>query len=118
MPHNLGKHGQSFFSGLCDEEGLTVNQSLEEDKYGWDHFVEFPREKTSILPIDQMPSPIECKIQVKSTRKKEGKMTTKKERKEERKIERIKRRKKERQKGRKKERKEERKEERKQEKKR
>lgn len=77
MTHNLGKHGQSFFSGLCDEEGLTVNQSLEEDKYGWDHFVEFPGEKSSTLPIDQMPSPIECKVQVKSTRKKEGKVQVK-----------------------------------------
>jgi hypothetical protein len=63
---NLGKLGETKLSEWCTAARLTSNQSLEEDKMGWDHLIEFPYEK-SILPRDKQPKPIECKVQVKST---------------------------------------------------
>ncbi|MGL4384528.1 MAG: hypothetical protein ACRCS4_04420 [Flavobacterium sp.] len=63
---NLGKLGETKLTEWCTAAGLTSNRSLEEDKMGWDHLIEFPYEKT-ILPRDKQPKPIECKIQVKST---------------------------------------------------
>jgi len=63
---NLGKLGETKLSEWCTAARLTSNQSLEEDKMGWDHLIEFPYEKSS-LPRDKQPKPIECKVQVKST---------------------------------------------------
>ncbi|ALO33906.1 hypothetical protein CMT41_03565 [Colwellia sp. MT41] len=63
---NLGKLGESKLTEWCTAASLTSNQSLEEDKMGWDHLIEFPYEKTN-LPRDMQVKPIECKIQVKST---------------------------------------------------
>ncbi|MGL6152035.1 MAG: hypothetical protein ACRC1N_12785 [Aeromonas sobria] len=63
---NLGKLGETKLTEWCTAAGLTSNRSLEEDKMGWDHLIEFPYERT-ILPRDKQPKPIECKIQVKST---------------------------------------------------
>jgi len=63
---NLGKLGETKLSEWCTAARLTSNQSLEEDKMGWDHLIEFPYQKSS-LPRDKQPKPIECKVQVKST---------------------------------------------------
>lgn len=65
---NVGKLGEEELSKWCTEAGLTANRSLEEDKMGWDHLIEFPYEKSD-KPKDKQNSPIECKIQVKSTRR-------------------------------------------------
>lgn len=63
---NLGKLGEDKLSTWCTEACLTSNRSLEEDRMGWDHFIEFPYIR-SHLPRDKQEKPIECKIQVKST---------------------------------------------------
>jgi len=67
---NLGKLGETKLTEWCTSACLTSNQSLEEDKMGWDHLIEFPYEKTN-LPRDKQVKPIECKIQVKSTLRKD-----------------------------------------------
>jgi len=62
----IGQMGESIFKFWCDSVGLTANSSLI-DETGWDFFVEFPCDSNSVLPRDMLPTPIECKIQVKST---------------------------------------------------
>jgi len=39
------------------------------DRTGWDFLIEFPFEYSNHLPKDLLPAPLECKIQVKSTKK-------------------------------------------------
>ncbi|WP_172184917.1 hypothetical protein [Microcoleus asticus] len=58
--------GESIFKYWCDSVGLIAN-SCQVDERGWDFFVEFPRDSSSVLLRDMLPTPIECKIQVKST---------------------------------------------------
>ena len=59
----LGKLGEVKFSEWCASAHLTSNRSIDEDKTGWDHYVEFPYAKTA-MPRDKQESPIECKVQV------------------------------------------------------
>ena len=66
----IGTLGERTFSSWCAAAQLTSNGSLEEDRTGWDFQVEFPYIKTD-LPKDMQPSPIECKVQVKSTQRKD-----------------------------------------------
>ncbi|HIF6193822.1 TPA: hypothetical protein ACX3IO_003944 [Vibrio parahaemolyticus] len=66
----IGTLGERTFSSWCAAAQLTCNGSLEEDRTGWDFQVEFPYIKTD-LPKDMQPSPIECKVQVKSTQRKD-----------------------------------------------
>lgn len=63
---DIGGLGETKLSEWCIELGITCNRSLEQDKTGWDHLLEFPYEKSS-LPSDKLPKPLECKIQVKTT---------------------------------------------------
>jgi hypothetical protein len=63
---DLGREGEGAFSGWCNNAGFSCNPSAN-DKYGWDFIVEFPTERSGSSPIDSLPSPIECKVQVKST---------------------------------------------------
>ena len=65
--HDIGKMGESFFENLCNQVDVTANRSFV-DRYGWDFFIEFPDELSS-LPLDIQPAPIEAKIQIKSTNK-------------------------------------------------
>lgn len=67
MVRDLGSEGERAFAGWCDNAGFSCNSSKEKDKYGWDFIVEFPTESSSLTPIDSLPPPIECKVQVKST---------------------------------------------------
>jgi hypothetical protein len=57
--------GESSFKLWCDSVGLTANSSIVDER-GWDFFVEFPCDSSSVSPRDMLPTPIECKIQVKS----------------------------------------------------
>lgn len=66
MISKVGSKGESIFSALCADAGLTVNPSIQ-DETGWDYFVEFP--VTYSKPIDQTTAPISCLVQVKSTDK-------------------------------------------------
>lgn len=63
---DLGKMGEDTVSLWCSSVGLVANSS-QIDKNGWDFFVEFPQKNNTDLPVDLLPPPIECKIQVKST---------------------------------------------------
>ncbi|MFT6909204.1 MAG: hypothetical protein ACJAS1_005916 [Oleiphilaceae bacterium] len=64
---NLGKLGERKFDTWCIELGLVTNSSSEEDAYGWDYLVEFPSGEDLFVTKDKEKSPIECKVQVKST---------------------------------------------------
>lgn len=66
----IGQLGESTFSTWCSTAELTSNRSLEEDRTGWDHQVEFPYIKTH-LPRDKQLSPIQCRVQVKSTQRRD-----------------------------------------------
>ena len=71
---DLGSLGQFIFGAWCSSVGLTANGS-QIDKTGWDFFVEFPLKQEDKLPKDMLPAPRECKIQVKSTDKRERKLS-------------------------------------------
>ena len=66
----IGVLGEQVFSVWCTSASLNSNRSLEEDRTGWDHQIEFPYLKT-VLPRDKQPSPIQCRVQVKSTQRKD-----------------------------------------------
>jgi hypothetical protein len=70
---DLGPMGEAAFKGWCHSAGLTVHKS-EMDRTGWDFFVEFSPKQKDSLPRDMLPAPIECKVQVKATDKKEKKL--------------------------------------------
>jgi hypothetical protein len=63
---DLGNMGQSLFSLWCGSNGMTANES-HIDRHGWDFLVEFPLVPKNGLPVDVLPPPLECKVQVKST---------------------------------------------------
>ncbi|NMP29009.1 hypothetical protein GW590_19310 [Rahnella sp. SAP-1] len=63
---DIGTMGENLFSMLCASAGLAANRS-EIDRNGWDFFVEFPLEMHNSANPDSLMSPIECKVQVKST---------------------------------------------------
>lgn len=67
--------GESLFSHMCAEVGLIANFS-KIDKTGWDFYLEFPIE-TDLSPSKIHKSPLECKVQVKSTDKKNRKIQIK-----------------------------------------
>ena len=66
IKRDLGREGEDAFSGWCNNAGFSCNPSAN-DKFGWDFIVEFPTERIEGTPIDSLPPPIECKVQVKST---------------------------------------------------
>ncbi|AIU67247.1 hypothetical protein ABF162_09740 [Vibrio coralliilyticus] len=72
----IGTLGEQVFSTWCTTAHLTSNRSLEEDRTGWDHQIEFPYLETA-LPRDKQQSPIQCRIQVKSTQRKDRKWAIK-----------------------------------------
>lgn len=69
---NLGALGEDTLAKWCREVGIVITSSAHEDVNGWDSFLEFPYLKTN-LPRDLQSTPIECKVQVKSTQGKRGK---------------------------------------------
>ncbi|MGY3569822.1 hypothetical protein [Vibrio paucivorans] len=72
----IGTLGEQTFSTWCSAMHLTSNRSLEEDRTGWDHQIEFPYIKTH-LPRDKQLSPIQCRVQVKSTQRRDRKWSVK-----------------------------------------
>lgn len=64
---------EDTFSFLCNSIGLIANGS-KIDKTGWDFIVEFPENLKNQTLADMEPAPLECRIQVKSTDKKERKV--------------------------------------------
>lgn len=73
---DVGDMGEFEFGKLCSAVGITANKSAI-DKAGWDFFLDFPIQPDESKPRDMWPSPIECKIQVKSTDNQEKKRQVK-----------------------------------------
>lgn len=69
---NLGIMGEAAFLHLCAEESLICNKS-QEDKTGWDYFVEFPFDSDS-TNNELHISALEFKVQVKATDNKDRKL--------------------------------------------
>lgn len=69
---DIGKLGERDFSVWCTACGFSANSSSEEDKNGWDFVVETPgvEQIGEDGLIDE--SPFECKVQIKSTDKRDG----------------------------------------------
>lgn len=65
---NLGKLGESLLTTLTAEVGITANKAFE-DETGWDFLLELPMEKSpeTGTPLDLLPAPVSCLIQVKAT---------------------------------------------------
>ena len=72
MRENLGDLGEATLSQLIAQVGIANKSGT--DKAGWDFiFDEYPlfgRAAIPDSPLDKMPSPLKCQIQVKSTDKK------------------------------------------------
>ena len=66
---DLGELAEEFFRVWCTSAELIPNGSRF-DRTGWDFFVEFPWKRDASIAKDMLPSPIECKVQVKGTDKK------------------------------------------------
>ncbi len=62
---NIGRIGEREFGKWCDAVYITANKT-DVDERGWDFFLEFPDQLNSGMPRDMAPTPIECKVQVKS----------------------------------------------------
>jgi len=72
---DLGTMGERYFGAWCAQAGLIANGS-EIDRTGWDYYVEFPFENED--PQKEIHTAAkECKIQVKSSDKNEGKLSIK-----------------------------------------
>ena len=70
---DIGTMGESVFSLWCAGVGLTANGS-QIDKTGWDYYVEFPFNFSLDAHLIHK-SPIECKVQVKATDDRKGKVS-------------------------------------------
>ena len=68
MVSKLGPLGEDVLRKWCSEAGLTRNKA-EQDENGWDYLVEFPIRKEANAPWDKAVAPVECKVQVKATRR-------------------------------------------------
>lgn len=72
MYRDLGALGESAFRTLSLQAEFTINKS-EMDKSGWDFIVEFPQ-KVSSKSGAMHKAALECRVQVKSTDKKQRKL--------------------------------------------
>ena len=66
MSRRLGKMAESKFMNLCDTVGIIATKP-EVDENGWDYFLEFSNIQDNSQPLDSQPTPISCKVQIKST---------------------------------------------------
>lgn len=73
MIRDLGTMGESTFNFWCADAGLFANGS-KIDKTGWDFFVEFPFDFKAEPDVIHK-SAIECRVQVKSTDDRKGKIS-------------------------------------------
>lgn len=65
MIRDLGAWAEARFAALCSEHGVTRNKS-DQDRLGWDYFLQFPSATIAHLPIDAQPIEREALVQVKS----------------------------------------------------
>lgn len=74
---NVGKLGESEVEKWAHQRSIVPNK-VQNDEKGWDTILEFPyvqSENKIPLPLDMRPPEISCRVQVKSTDKKNGKIT-------------------------------------------
>lgn len=65
MIRDPGAWAEARFAALCSEHGVTRNKS-DQDRMGWDYFLQFPAQTIAHLPIDAQPIEREALVQVKS----------------------------------------------------
>lgn len=68
MIQDLGAWAEAEFAALCSRQGVTRNKA-DQDRMGWDYFLQFPAETIPHLPIDAQPIEREALVQVKSKAK-------------------------------------------------
>lgn len=69
MKRYLGQLGERTLGTWASQVGIAANKA-DPDRTGWDFILEFPdpASQTGItLPLDKLPWPIQCLVQVKST---------------------------------------------------
>ncbi len=65
--NRLGALGELLLQQWATEARVTVNKALN-DTGGWDFFLEWPLSGPPSQPLDRHASPLQCLVQVKSTR--------------------------------------------------
>jgi hypothetical protein len=69
MTRPVGQLGEALLAKWAAEVGAACNKAVV-DRAGWDFLVEFTiggRQDGKSLPLDRIPAPLQCLIQVKST---------------------------------------------------
>lgn len=64
--------GEAILQGWAGEVGLIANKSSDQDATGWDFILEWPAPldpSACVIPLDKIPSPMKCLVQVKTTGK-------------------------------------------------
>src|SRR5712691_10475440 len=73
MAREVGKKGEAVLRGWTADVGIVTNKSADDDATGWDFILEWPvtfNLAVITIPLDQVPTPLKCLVQVKSTDKK------------------------------------------------
>src|SRR5215470_13231903 len=73
MARDVGEMGEAVLRQWTAEVGIVTNKSTDRDATGWDFILEWPvafNPDVSTIPLDQIPTPLKCLVQVKSTDKK------------------------------------------------
>lgn len=61
----VGRSAEKRFSALCSDAGVTCNPA-QEDEYGWDHVIQFPRTSVAGVPADLQRAPPPVFVQTKA----------------------------------------------------
>lgn len=72
LMRNLGRLGESTFQSWCAKDGISYNASVI-DETGWDFYLEMPASIGGKTP-EIHDTAIECKVQVKATDRRTGKL--------------------------------------------
>ena len=68
---DIGRLGELEVQKICKKHGFTINSSKEDDRFGWDLLVEFPKLINEELPLDKQKSRNLAMIQIKTTQSNE-----------------------------------------------
>jgi hypothetical protein len=70
---DLGDLGESVLRQWTAQLGVKTNKSQDKDATGWDFILEWPfhyAQDIKNIPLDRLPTPLKCLVQVKATDKK------------------------------------------------
>ena len=74
---DLGPLGEATLEAWCAQVGIVSNL-VKRDKTGWDNLLEFPlQEPSGMVSLDQLPAPVQARVQVKSSDANESRITIK-----------------------------------------